>query len=342
MKRVAFLACLALLAACGEQEDLHPFQEVKMEGNAQGTTYHITYLDSAGRDFKSEVDSILKGFDEVLSTYLESSVISEINRNDTGGNIIEPKGYLREVLDLSFTMYDITGGAFDPTVEPLLQAWGVEEGEFSEPDSIALDSLMQAVGLPKLVVYPDPEDENHLILAKPNGMTLNFNAIAQGYSVDILCDFLNDQGINNYLVELGGELRCKGVNKRNTVWTIGIDKPVDGNEHQVGEKIRVSGKAVATSGSYRKFVEAEGKRYSHVLNPKTGKPVVHNLLSATVIAEDCGTADALATSFLVMGMDEAKKSVDSQENVEAVLIYLQPDSSFATWSSQGVQFLSEK
>lgn len=300
---------LFILTGCNNKKTF------KIEGNAQGTTYHITYVSENAINHKIAIDSLLKNIDLSMSTWLPNSIISRINNNE--GSITIDNHFI-DVYHKSIEVSEKTDGLFDITVAPLVNSWGFGFTKKTTPDSAKIDSLLQLVGY-KMVKL----EGNKIIKTKPQ-IKLDFNAIAQGYSVDVLANYLENKGINNYLVELGGELKAKGK-KENEHWRVGIDKPDEKAtpERELKAVISLNNKALATSGNYRKFYEEGGQKFSHIINPKTGYPARQNLLSATVIADDGITADAYATAFMVMGL---KKSIHFLENnkdlkLEAYFIY---------------------
>lgn len=289
---------------------------IKIAGEAQGTTYHITWLSKDNLNYKREIDSLLIALDLSLSTYVPASIISRINRNDTG--VIADK-YFTEVFNKSVEVSEKTGGLFDVTVGPVINAWGFGFTKKASVDSAMIDSLLAFVG------YRMVRLEGGKLVKTKARMIIDFNAIAQGYSVDVLASFLESKGIINYLVELGGEVKAKGKKNNNEYWRVGIDQP---NETATDERplqavVQLRDRALATSGNYRKFYVENGKKYSHIINPQTGFPAKHNLLSATVIAGDCMTADAYATAFMVMGLEKSKQFLSENKdlNLEVYLIY---------------------
>ncbi|GAB4489336.1 MAG: FAD:protein FMN transferase [Saprospiraceae bacterium] len=302
---------LTLLASCGKQEPAY----LTLTGKAQGTTFNITYQDSQQRDFSRPVDSLFRMIDKSMSLWDSTSLISRINRNEPNVQVDE---HFAKVFQKAKEVSEITGGAFDVTVGPLVKAWGfsVKKG-LPPPDSAKVDSLRQLIGFQKIRL------ENGVLQKADPRMEIDFNAIAQGYTVDLISDFLEKNGVKNYLVEIGGEVRTLGVNDRNEIWKIGIDKPVE-NEKEGSRPLQTTvalgGKSLATSGSYRKFVVRDGKKFSHAIDPKTGYPITHNLLSVSVIAKDCASADAYATAFLVMGMGKALDLAE-QLGLEIYCIY---------------------
>lgn len=288
---------------------------IQLQGNAQGTTFQILYYDSLQRDFSAQVDSLLKQMDISLSTYVPQSIISRVNKNDS--TVILDEHFIT-VFNRAQEIAIISNGAFDITVAPLVNAYGFGFTKKENVDSLLIDSLLQFVG------YQHVKIENGKLIKEKPQMQLDFNAIAQGYSVDVIANFLEEKAVSDYLVEIGGELRCKGVNAKGNYWNIGIDKPVENAEkREMQTVVSLKNRAMATSGNYRKFYEAGGMKYSHTLNPKTGWPVKHQLLSATVLADDAMTADAFATVFMVMGKDETLKFLENHKelNIQVYLIY---------------------
>lgn len=308
---------------------------IKFEGIAQGTTYHITYLSDDYINYKPVIDSLLRVIDTSMSTYMPGSVISRINRNDS--NVLVDK-YFADVFNKSMEVSEKTGGLFDITVGPLVNAWGFGINKKVSVDSSMIDSMLQYVGY-KMVRL----EGNRIIKSSPQ-IILDFNAIAQGYSVDLIANFLESKGIGNYLVELGGELKAKGK-KDNDDWKVGIDQPIEdtGDSRQLKAIINFSNRAMATSGSYRKFYEEGGQKYSHIIDPRTGYPAKQNLLSATVIADDCITADAYATAFIIMGLERSKQFLTENKdlNLEVFFIY-DEKGSWKTFSSESLQKLVQE
>ncbi len=288
---------------------------IKIAGFTQGTTYHITYRSPDGRNLQKQIDSLLADFDMSASIYEPNSIISRINKNDP--YVRADKKFIT-LFKKSAEVNKKTGGAFDVTVGPLVNAWGFGPTAISETDSILIDSLLQLVGMEKVRL------EGQRVIKTHPDILLDFNAIAQGYSVDIVSKYLESLGIKNYLVEIGGEVRTRGRNEKGNRWRIGIDKPVEGNMipgAYMQAIVTLGRRALATSGNYRKFYEKDGIKYSHTINPATGYPVMSNLLSATVIADDCITADAYATAFMVMGLDKSIEFLKKNRFLDAYLIY---------------------
>ena len=321
-------SCVIFFFSCNQHD-----RTIYVRGEAQGTTYNITYSAPEKTNYKNEIDSLFKAVDQSLSTYVPGSIISRINRNDTG--VVADK-YFIDVFRKAQEISQQTNGAFDVTVAPIVNAWGFGFTKRARIDSATIDSLLRFVGYQKIKL------EGGAIVKTNPGMMLDFNAIAQGYTVDLLSSFLESKGINNYLVELGGEVRTKGKKNNGEDWKIGIDQP---NEtYTEGRPLKsivsLKNKALATSGNYRKFYVENGRKYAHIIDPHTGYPAKHNLLSATVIANDCMTADAFATAFMVMGLEKAKQflSKDKQLGLEVFFIYDEQ----GTWKTYTSETLKER
>lgn len=305
------LFCAAVFTACNAGKN----NIIKIEGNAQGTTYHISYFSEDNINYQKAIDTILKAIDTSMSTWIPESIISRINKNDSHV-LVDP--YFTDVFNKSINVSARTGGLFDVTVGPLVNAWGFGFSKKANVDSILIDSLLQFVGYKMARL-----EGNKLIKAKPQIM-LDFNALAQGYTVDVIAGYLEKKGIHNYLVELGGELKAKGKKGKDD-WKVGIDKPDENAtaERKLEAIISLNNKALATSGNYRKFYEEGGQKFSHIIDPRTGYPAKQNLLSATVIADDCMTADAYATAMMIMGLERSKQflMVNKDLNLEVYFIY---------------------
>lgn len=328
MRIILFSTIVLLAVSLSYCKENKPVFE-NFTGFAQGSTYSIVYenkknLDPAG--IRKKVDSILKDFDNSLSLYNDSSIVSRINRNEDA----VPDSFFTEVFRKSVLISQMTDGAFDITVGPLVRAWGFGPDAHKSFTEAKRDSLMKLVGISKVSLI-----KGKLIKSDPH-ISLDFNAIAQGFSVDIICRFFNNLGIKNYLVEIGGEVRAKGK-KADNLWRIGIDKPVDNNNspgQELEAIIKISDKALATSGNYRKFYIEDGVKYSHEIDPKTGYPVKNTLLSASVIANDCTTADGLATACMVFGTEKTIEFLGNHPEFEAFLVYSDSNGNFKTWTSE--------
>ncbi len=301
-------------------------------GFAQGTTYSVVFENSQRinlTDLRTEVEKILRDFDMSLSLYQDSSVLSRINRNES----VRPDSYFIEALSFSKKISAITGGAFDLTVGPLVKAWGFGPDASRNFTESMRDSLLSLVGMDKV------EIRDGILFKSDPRINLDFNAIAQGYSVDVICRYFDSVGMKRYLVEIGGEVRVRG-DKRGVLWRIGIDRPVD-NNMSPGEDLQaiisLKDRALATSGNYRKFYVENGIKYSHTIDPKTGYPARNQLLSATILAGDCATADAVATACMVMGKEKAVDFLNLHNEFDAYLIYSDDQGSFRTWATKNLE-----
>ena len=296
-----------------------------IQGQTMGTAYSVKYEDAQHRNFKSGVDSLLEVFNQSLNHYLPDSEISQFNHGDSLHFTLP---YFYPVLKRSQEVAQVTDGAFDPTVAPLVNAWGFgpEGGEL--PDSLAIDSLRQLVGFDKISFNRERVVKRH------PGVQLNFSAVAKGYGVDVVAEYLRKKGVNNMMVEIGGEVVARGVNARGEVWRIGIDNPEQPGRMTVA--ITLDDQALATSGNYLNFYERDGQKYAHTIDPKTGYPVQHSVLSASVITRDCMTADAYATAFMVVGLEKIKDMVAKDPSLNAYIIY-DDQGTLKTFATPGIE-----
>jgi FAD:protein FMN transferase len=320
-----FLLLVLFTSGCKENKPAF----ANFTGYTQGSTYSIVYENKKKIDpaeLRQKVEKTLSDFEMSLSLYKDSSVLSKINRNEDA----VPDSFFTEVFRKSVIISEMTGGAFDITVGPLVRAWGFGPDSHKSFTDSKRDSLLKLVGMSKVSLI-----NGRLIKSDPH-ISLDFNAIAQGYSVDVICRLFDNLGIKNYLVEIGGEVRAKGK-KEGNLWRIGIDKPVDNNMtpgKTLQAIIKISDKALATSGSYRKFYIEDGIKYSHEIDPKTGYPAKNTLLSASIIADDCSTADGIATACMVFGKDKTIEFLDTHPEFEAFLVYSDDSGNFKTWTSE--------
>lgn len=297
-----------------------------------GTSYSVIYEATNNEDVQIELEKHLKNtIGNSLSTYNPNSVISRINSNDK--SVVTDNDF-ETVFRCAQEVSQITNGAFDMTVAPLVNLWGFG---FTNKDSISpekIDSILAITG------YHTVELKTHRLLKQFPQTMLDASAIAKGYAVDKASSFLESKGIVNYMVEIGGEIYCKGVNSSGKKWHLAIEKPIDdvyAQERAVRTVLAISNKAVATSGNYRQFYEKDGKKYSHTINPKTGYPVDHNLLSATIIADNCMKADAYATACMVLGVEKSKELSRKISDIEMYLIYSDEDGNYKDYWTEGME-----
>lgn len=292
------------------QQHSMPYQ--KCSGLIFGTTYHVTY--QYDEDLQTEVVAKLKEVDAALSMFNEQSTISKINNNQA----VEPDKMFLDVFQLAQQISQDTQGAFDITVAPLVNIWGFGFKHGQEPTKHAIDSLRQFVGYQK-VSY-----DGKTIQKQDPRIMLDCSAIAKGYGTDVVARLMDEKGVKNYLVEIGGEVVTRGISEKRVPWKIGVTKPTDDSLH-IGNELQtvlnVTDKAMATSGNYRNFYYKGGRKYAHTINPKTGRPVQHNILSATVLCNQCAKADAYATAFMVMGLDKAREVLERNPDLMVYFIY---------------------
>lgn len=309
MKKILHLSIIALIfcSSC-QKKSVQQF-----EGMAFGTIYHVTYIGEHSATLPQEVDSVLKEINATFSIFDTTSLISRIN----SGENIPANDDFQKILALSLEINQQTQGAFECTIQPLVELWGFgRENQKKVVSQEQIDSVKQFVGSQYVRI------QNDTIFKSDPRVQLNFNAVAKGYAVDKVAQFLKQKGYENCLVEIGGEVVALG-NKNGKLWKVGIQKPTETADGPVdsSESFELKNRAVATSGNYRNFFESGGKRYTHILNPVTGEPEETNLFSVTVIAPDCATADAYATAFMVLGVDKSSEIVKRHPELEAWFIY---------------------
>lgn len=303
-----------------------PYQHTK--GLIFGTVYSMTY--QYPENLKIEIEEELKRFDASLSPFNNSSVISKVNRNED----IVTDTLFQNVFNQSMKISAETNGAFDITIAALANAWGFgfKKGEW--PTEHMIDSLKALTNYQKVSLK-----EGKVIKEDPRIM-ISCSAIAKGYAVDVLAQFLQRKGIQNYMVDIGGELALKGINPKKESWRIGINKPIDDSlsvSRELQMVLQLTDRGVATSGNYRNYYYKDGKKYAHTIDPRTGYPVQHSILSATVVAQDCMTADALATAFMVMGQEEAETFANANPTIGACFIYSDEDGKFKTYITENMK-----
>lgn len=322
------------LPGCEKDRQL---QRVQFNGNAQGTTYQVIYLSEEGASFQQEMEEALAAIDRSLSLYLPGSLINQFNGSDRG---IKMDRYFREVVRKGQEVSELSDGAFDLTVKPLVDAWGFGEKRHTQvPDSSYVEELLQAVDYRLIGIKGDS------LVKKHPGVRIDANGIAQGYTLDVLAGLLEEKNITDYLIELGGEIRVKGRNEAGRAWRIGIEAPPQAKDESDGENapallsrlISVSGKGLSTSGNYRKFFESGGKHYAHTIDPRTGYPVQNQLISVTVVAPDCITADAWDNAFMVLGIPASFEKLKELPGVEAFFIYYDAQGRVRDTSTAGFQ-----
>lgn len=293
-----------------------------------GTSYNITY--KSNDNLKPEIEKTLAEVDASLSPFNEKSVITHVNKNEA----VTLDDHFITVFRLSSEIYKDTEGAFDITVAPLVNAWGFGFKNGITPDRHAIDSLMQFVGFDKVKL------QDGKIIKTDDRLMLDCSAIAKGYGVDAVARLLKSKGIDNYMVEIGGEIVASGENPKGAPWRIGVSKPDDDSvsiSNEIQGIINITNRAMATSGNYRNFYYKGGKKYAHTIDPKTGCPVQHSILSATVVSDECAKADAYATAFMVMGLDKAKAVLARHKDMMAYFIYSDDKGNNKVWYSPSLK-----
>lgn len=342
-KLLSLSVIISVLVSCSSKEN--EIEGFEIKGEAQGTTYSIIIAENVLNVTKTEIDSVLKKFDASLSTYLPKSTISLLNASEKEFHFKDESGFFKTCYTNSLKVYEETNGNFDPSVFPLIEGWGFFEKMDTPLSQAEIDSLLSFVSFEpgKHYQIAMKDDSVHFSKSDPR-FKLDFNAIAQGQSIDVLFDFIKNKGHKNFYIELGGELRVLGKNREGVDWKVGIDTPSELNTGTVDRSIsgvlHLKNKAVATSGNYRNFYEKDGRKFAHTLHPKTGYPVSHSLLSATVITNECGIADAFATAFMVVGLEESKRIMaNSSFDLEVVFIFENNKGELEFYISEGAKEL---
>lgn len=331
MKYFSLLLIIIALFACDTQKTKKQDLEIKkytVVGKAQGTYYQVVYFNDQMLFSQSQIDSIFNAFDQSASNYQDSSIISKINYNIE----TEIDKIFIDNFNIAKEVHKQSNGYFDITVRPLIEYYGFGKKEIHNTDSLKIDSIMQFVGFDKVKI------ENDKIIKVDDRIQLDFNAVAQGYSVDYISKLLKEKSCNKFLVDVGGEVYASGMKNDSTYWKVGVEKPKDnaGYGDDLSFVIKLRDKGMATSGNYRKFFEKEGKKYVHTINPMTGETVISNLLSATVISENTAMADACATAIMAMGLERGKKFAEKM-NIEILLIYANENGDFEFYISDGMK-----
>lgn len=324
ISKILFVLLVAFIYSCNSGTSA--LKKVQFMGEAQGTYYAVTYYDTLGRNFQSQIDSLLEDFDQTASLWVENSLLRRINSNQTS----ELNPLMMDMLDKSLKISELTEGYFDITVGKLVKAWGFSFSDPTTLDSSMVDSLMQYVGYGKVQVVDGILKKEH-----PE-IELDFNAIAQGYSSDMMAHFLSSKGICNYLVDIGGEVIARGCKPNGDHWVVGIEKPAEDkySTQKVDVKINLDNMSVVTSGNYRKYYESNGVKYSHTINPFTGFPVSHTLLSVSVLSANAWEADAMATAFMVMGLEKSLEFLKNNSGYDAYFIY-NDNGEYKTYATEG-------
>lgn len=323
---------LIFFSGCNHAQNL---KQVRFQGFTQGSTYSISYFEKDSIGYQKQIDSILYKIDNSVSIFNPNSLISKINRGDT--NVIVDK-YFIEMFNKSMEVSEKTGGAFDITVGPLVNAWGFGFKNKEKLNQQIIDSLLNFVG------YKMVHLKGKKVIKEKPGIMLDFNAIAQGYTVDEVSKYLDSKKIENYIVEIGGEVYAKGRKMDKKNWKVGIEQPTEHADDKQSYKniVSLENKAISTSGNYRKYFMENGIRYSHEIDPKTGYPVKNSVLSVSVLADDCTTADAYATAFMVFGLDKGKEFLEKNKFLEAHFIYTDAKENYLTYTSEGLKKLFDK
>ena len=307
----------------------------KINGAAQGTYYAITYSSDNNENLQPAIDSLFRQFDLSVSSYVPTSILSRLNNNDS---TVIADSIFETIFKKSMIVSAISDGAFDITVGPLVNAWGFGFSKKANVDQAMVDSLLTLVGYRKVQLV-----KGKLIKEDPR-IRIDFDAIAQGYTSDWLGKFLESRGIKNYLIDVGGEVLGRGSKPDGKLWSVAIEMPTKNSEDErkIQAILSLKDMAISTSGSYRKYYEENGVRYSHTIDPSNGYPVKHNLLSVSVLSNDCITADSYATAFMVMGLEKSKEFLSKHKEVEVYFISDNQKGEFSVFYTPGFEGLLKK
>ena len=285
------------------------------EGEIFGTYYRIQVGDLE-QDFQAKFDSVFSLINQASNSYIQESEVSSFNNT---GNLTNPSFTFRDMMDSSMKYHRLSEGFFEPTLFPLLKAWGFSFEARESMDSVKVADLKKLVGFESMIVTSDSG-----FVAFQDGVKLDITGIGEGYAIDKLVEVLENEGVTNYMVEIGGEMKAKGKNPRGTTWTIGIEDPTQaelGISSSMLAKVELNGRGISSSGNYRKFyVDEQGNRRPHIIDPLTGFPVSHSMVSVSVLASSATEADALATAFMAMGPEKAKQLAEKLPGVEAMFV----------------------
>ena len=347
MRNVLFFTIFIFFCTCAT-EPSKTVSYLKLEGKTMGTTYHISYKDTLNRDFQKEIDDLLEAVNLDVSTYIDSSFITKFNNSqreikylnlfDKGASLKHK--HFRLNFEKAAEIYKISDGFFDPTIMPLVNYWGFgysEKKAVEKVDSLIIDSLMQFVGFDK-ISQRSLKDGSIYLVKTGSGVQLDFSALAKGYGVDVVGGLLEGKGVEDYMIEIGGEVRVRGKNQRNEWWKVGINTPdekADVDDFKL--KVLLKNRSLATSGNYRNYYEVNGNKYAHTINTKTGFPEKNRLLSVSIFAQDCMTADAYATACMTMGLEKAFDLVNSIDGLDGYFIYSEEGGDMMYMHSKGLE-----
>jgi len=331
---ITIIVLSLLIISCNTQPQKLSYKKFVKTGEAQGSYYQITYFDSLNRDFGDQIDSLLIAFDKSCSNYQPTSIISKVNRNEE----VSLDDLFIGNFEMAQKISKETQGDFDITVRPLVELWGFGLTHSDSVSDADVDSIMHFIGYNKVRL------ENGRIVKDDPRMMIDYNAIAQGYSVDVMADFLRSKGLKYFLVDIGGELYANETKLGGELWKVGIERPKDGEAYgeSLSAILSLKNKGLATSGNYRKYYIKDGVKYAHTIDPHSGYPVQHTLLSATVVAPKAGLADGYATAFMVMGVNKAKLILKHHPELQVYLIYSDENGDFKTFVSPGMNEMLEK
>lgn len=326
MRKLFVLIVPFLFFACNKDKIVYQ----KLQGDAFGTTFNIMYEDINNKDLSKGIDSIIYTVNKSLSTYIFTSDISRINRGDSSVQVDE---MFQEVFYKSEKIYKETDGLFDPTLGIIVNAWGFgPEKVLKNPSKKEIDSMLNFVGFNKVRL------ENNKVIKQDSNIYFDFNSIAKGYGIDRIGKYIEKHNCKNYRIELGGEIRARGVDPNGNFWRVWLDEPNFEGERILDKFVQLNNQSMASSGNYRKFkIDENGNKFVHTINAKTGMAIESNLLAATVVnSGDCADVDGYATAFMAMGFEKSKAFLDKHEELLAFLVYIDENGETKTYTTEGL------
>lgn len=322
LRLIILVLFIVTLGSCNSKKEAY----TNLNGDVFATYYRFQ-IDS-DKDFSKQIDSVFKAIDKAINSYVQTSEISDFNNN---GIVMKPSPTFVDLLQKAKHYHQLSNGYFEPTLYPVIKAWRFDAENKVQMDSVKIDSLLKLVSFDKLIVFNSAKVE-----AVKKGTMLDLNALGEGYAIDAISSILDRSNIKNYMIEIGGEMKCKGRNAKGELWKVGIEDPsisIENRGTSFMKIIEIENQALSTSGSYRKFyTDSLGNKFSHIINPKTGYPAKHNLLSVSLLSNSAITADALATACMAMGTEKSMQFIEEAPNLEGFLIYTS-NGKLITWQS---------
>jgi len=334
MRNFNVIISLFLLFSCTSKKENQAIEGFTLKGLTQGTTYSIILAEDKINFQQQEIEHLLAAFDTILSTYISNSEISQLNNSIQHYSFKDENRFFKSCYELSQEVFKESNYQFDPSIYPLVKAWGFFNKSEIVPEQAQIDSLRAFISFEQDKLHSVKFDGDSVHFSKKDPrFKLDFNAIAQGYSVDVIADFIQSKGHKNYYVEIGGEVRVSGLNRSGEKWKLGIDVPDELEERESLATVKVTNCGLATSGNYRNYFEKDGKKYGHILSPTTGYPGKTDILSTTVIHKNAALADAYATVFMLLGKEKSITYCKDHPQIQLLLVYLDEENQMKVYKT---------